>query len=111
MAAIRKVTISTGMYWVEVRGADVRILCGCPEDAVKHLLRTGLIVGTGIKLAGALRSSPMGVPISIAFGIACFIAVALLRWPLVWVLLVLGAIACTWAYRRLAARIASGAEQ
>jgi len=45
MAAIRKVTISTGMYWVEVRGADVRILCGCPEDAVKHLLRTGLIVG------------------------------------------------------------------
>ena len=71
----------------------------------------GLIVGTGIKLAGALRSSPMGVPISIAFGLACFIAVALLRWPLVWVLLVLGAIACTWAYRRLAARIASGAEQ
>src|SRR4026207_1228306 len=43
MAAIRKVSISTGMYWVEVRGADVRILCGCPEDAVKHLLRTGLI--------------------------------------------------------------------
>ena len=49
MAAIRKVTISTGMYWVEVRGADVRILCGCPEDAVKHLLRTGLIVGTEVK--------------------------------------------------------------
>ena len=71
----------------------------------------GLIVGTGLKLAGALRNSPMGVPLSITFGIACFIAVALLHWPLVWVLLVLGAIACTWAYRRLAARIASGAEQ
>jgi hemerythrin len=49
MAAIRKVTISTGMYWVEVRAADVRILCGCPEDAVKHLLRTGLIVPVEVK--------------------------------------------------------------
>ena len=44
MSNIRKVPISTGVYWVEIRQADVRILCGCPEDAVKHLLRTGLIV-------------------------------------------------------------------
>ena len=44
MAAIRKIPVSTGIVWVEVRHADVRILCGCPEDAVKHLLRTGLIV-------------------------------------------------------------------
>src|SRR6185436_15072565 len=49
MAAIRKVSISTGMYWIEVRGADVRMLCGCPEDAVKHLLRTGLIVPVEVK--------------------------------------------------------------
>ncbi len=49
MAAIRKISISTGMYWVEVRGADVRILCGCPEDSVKHLLRTGLIVPVEVK--------------------------------------------------------------
>ena len=44
MAQIRKISVSTGIYWIEVRGADVRILCGCPEDSVKHLLRTGLIV-------------------------------------------------------------------
>ena len=44
MAQIRKIAVSTGIYWIEVRGADVRILCGCPEDSVKHLLRTGLIV-------------------------------------------------------------------
>ena len=43
MAAIRKIPVSTGISWIEVRHADVRILCGCPEDAVKHLLRTGLI--------------------------------------------------------------------
>ncbi|OGA28340.1 MAG: cyclic nucleotide-binding protein, partial [Betaproteobacteria bacterium RIFCSPLOWO2_02_FULL_68_150] len=44
MSNIRKIPISTGVYWVEIRHADVRILCGCPEDAVKHLLRKGLIV-------------------------------------------------------------------
>jgi hemerythrin len=44
MSKIRKIPVSTGIAWVEVRQADVRILCGCPEDAVKHLLRTGLIV-------------------------------------------------------------------
>lgn len=44
MSKIRKIAVSTGISWVDVRDADVRILCGCPEDAVKHLLRTGLIV-------------------------------------------------------------------
>jgi len=49
MAAIRKISVSTGIYWIDVRSADVRILCGCPEDAVKHLLRTGLIVPTEVQ--------------------------------------------------------------
>ena len=66
----------------------------------------GLFVGTGLRLATALRSNPMGVPICIAFGAICFAAVALLHWPLVWVLLVLGAIACVWAFKRLPSRTA-----
>ena len=49
MAQIRKIAVSTGIYWIEIRGADVRILCGCPEDSVKHLLRTGLIVPMEVK--------------------------------------------------------------
>jgi chromate transporter len=61
----------------------------------------GLFVGTGLRLAAALRSNPMGVPICIAFAAVCFAAVALLHWPLVWVLLVVGAIAWVWAFRRL----------
>ncbi|HET9663488.1 MAG TPA: cyclic nucleotide-binding domain-containing protein [Burkholderiales bacterium] len=44
MAAITKIPVSTGICWVEVPSADVRILCGCPEDSVKHLLRKGLII-------------------------------------------------------------------
>jgi hemerythrin len=41
---MRKITVSTGIYWVEIPGAGLRILCGCPADAVKHLMRRGLIV-------------------------------------------------------------------
>lgn len=62
----------------------------------------GLIVATGLKLAAVLKSSPLGLPVCIALGIACFIGVALLRWPLVYVLLGLGALACVLAYRKLA---------
>lgn len=35
--------VTTGIYWVEAKEADVRILCGCPADAVKHLKKRGLI--------------------------------------------------------------------
>jgi chromate transporter len=66
----------------------------------------GLIVGTGLKLAAGLRGNPMGVPICTAFGVVCFAAVAWLRWPLVWVLITLGAVACVYAFRRLPARAA-----
>jgi hypothetical protein len=61
----------------------------------------GLIVGTGFKLAAALRVNPMGLPVCLALIVLAFVGVALLRWPLVWVLVGLGAIACVYAWRRL----------
>ena len=61
----------------------------------------GMIVGTALKLMGALRRSPMGVPACAALGAGAFAAVALMRWPLVWVLLALGAVACAYAWVRL----------
>ncbi|MEO5343022.1 MAG: cyclic nucleotide-binding domain-containing protein [Gammaproteobacteria bacterium SHHR-1] len=42
-ADISKIEVSTGIYWVEIPQADLRLLCGCPEDSVKHLMRRGLI--------------------------------------------------------------------
>lgn len=48
MSAIRKISVGTGVFWIEVPAADVRMLCGCPADAVKHLLRRGLIVSTEV---------------------------------------------------------------
>jgi chromate transporter len=38
----------------------------------------------------------------VGFALASFVAVAVLRWPLAWVLLGLGAAACGWAWHRLA---------
>ena len=61
----------------------------------------GLIFGTALKLAPTLRRNPMGVAACTAFGAATFVLVALLRFPLVWVLLALGAIACTVAWLRV----------
>jgi chromate transporter len=61
----------------------------------------GLITASGLKLIGALRSNVMGAPVCWALGTITFVAIALLRVRLAWVLLVLGALACTWAYRQL----------
>ena len=61
----------------------------------------GMVMATGLKLAAALKESPLGMPTCWALGAAAFVAVALLRWPLVYVLLGLGCIGCTLAYRRI----------
>lgn len=61
----------------------------------------GLIVATGLKLFPALKKNALGLATCIGFGVLCFVAVALLRWPLAYVLLGLGPIACVMTYRRL----------
>lgn len=63
----------------------------------------GLITATGLKLFGALKKHPLGVPACIVLGLASFVAIALLRWPLAWVLLGLGGLACVLTYRKLEA--------
>jgi chromate transporter len=62
----------------------------------------GLIAATGLKLLPALYKNALGLGTCIAFVALCFVAVALLHWPLAYVLLGLGSIACALAYRRLA---------
>ena len=61
----------------------------------------GMILGTALRLAPALRSNVMGVPACVALAILAFTGVALLRWPLVWVLLGLGSVACIYAWMKL----------
>jgi chromate transporter len=61
----------------------------------------GLIAATGLRLFGALKSNALGQRLCIAFGVLCFAAIALLRWPLAYVLLGLGSVACVLAFRKL----------
>ena len=61
----------------------------------------GLITATGLKLSAALRNHPLGIALCALLGVATFIAIALLRLPLVWVLLSLGGIACALTWRKI----------
>ena len=63
----------------------------------------GLIAATGLKLIGALKTNVLGWRWCAVFGPACLSAIAVFRWPLVYVLFGLGSMACVLAYRRLAA--------
>ena len=61
----------------------------------------GLIAATGIKLISALKRNVMGLAVCWVFAVLSFVAIALLRLPLVWVLMGVGGLACVWAYRQL----------
>ena len=61
----------------------------------------GLISATGLKLAAALMDNVMGMVACLLAAVATFVAIAVLRVPLVWVLLGLGAFTTVWAWRRL----------
>ena len=61
----------------------------------------GLVAATGIKLATALKNNVLGQAASGALGIACFVAIGVLRWPLIYVIVGLGGIAYLLAFRKL----------
>ena len=64
-------------------------------------MAAGLIIAVGLKLFPALRNNALGLGTCIVFGLLCFLAIAVLRWPLAYVLLGLGSLACLAAYRKL----------
>ena len=94
---------------VIVLGATVIYAHYASNPAVAGALRgmgavaSGLILGTALKLASALGSNPMGVRVCVLLAGSVFVAAALLRLPLVWVLLVLGSLASLFAWTRLRA--------
>ena len=48
MSKITLTPVSAGIHWLEVAEADLRVLCGCPADSVKHLMKRGLIYSTEV---------------------------------------------------------------
>ena len=61
----------------------------------------GLILATGIKLMPALKKSPLGLPLALGLAAAAFVLIALLRWPLIQVLALLGGAGMLIAWLRL----------
>jgi chromate transporter len=61
----------------------------------------GLIGAAGLRLASALKKSPMPLPWCLAISAAGILLVAFLKCPLPWVLSGLGGLGCVLTYRRL----------
>ncbi|WEF33998.1 chromate transporter [Pseudoduganella chitinolytica] len=61
----------------------------------------GMIVATGVKLAATLRRHPLPLPLTATLALLAIGALAVLRLPMLPVLLVLGGTGCVLTYRRL----------
>jgi chromate transporter len=62
----------------------------------------GLIAGTGLKLSATLRTHPLGPAVCAVITVLTVVAMAVLRWPLMWTLPILGGAACLLTWRKLA---------
>ena len=62
------------------------------ENALRGMgaVSAGLIVATGIKLLPALKKSPIGRTLALGLALLAFVLIGLLRWPLVYVLALVG---------------------
>ncbi len=65
------------------------------------IVAAGLVLGTAIKLAVALRGSALGLPLAGGIVALTVAAVGALRWPLAYVVLGLGGASCVLAWWRL----------
>jgi chromate transporter len=67
------------------------------------VVAAGLIVATGLKLLPSLKRNVLGRPLCLALALLTFVAIALLRLPLIWVLLALGGLGMLVAWSKLKA--------
>lgn len=61
----------------------------------------GLITATALKLSKAWKTNIMGLTACVVLAVGAFVGVGVLRYRLMWVILVVGGIGCVWAYRQL----------
>ena len=43
MTKVKRIVVAPGISWVEIPEAEIFILCGCPADSIKHLIKNGMI--------------------------------------------------------------------
>lgn len=61
----------------------------------------GLILATGMRLIGALRNNPLGMKLCLLLTAVCFVAVALVRLPLIYPLFGIGLLGSLLTYAKL----------
>ncbi len=73
-------------------------------DALRGMaaVSAGLIGATGLKLAAALKRHPLPLHITVPCCLLGVLMVAVLHWPLLYILLGLGGLGCVLTYRRIA---------
>jgi len=69
-------------------------------DALRAMgaVAAGLIIATGMKLLTALRTNVMGLTACGVLVVSSFVLVAIFHWRVVYVLLLLGVLACSYAF-------------
>ena len=65
------------------------------------LVVVALILTPTLKLVPALRTHVGGVAFCALAAVGTFASIAVFRWPLAWVLLVIGTLSCLWTYVRI----------
>lgn len=88
-----------GLALLHARFADSPQLAGALRGM--GAVAAGLITATGLKLVPTLRTHPLGPAACALLGVASFVAIAVLRWPLLGVLLALGGLSCLLTWVRL----------
>ena len=68
----------------------------------------GMIASLSLKMMRTLRQHVLGLGLCVALSVATFVAVAVLRWPLMAVLLSLGSLSIALTFRRLSPRARTG---
>lgn len=90
-----------GLTAIYDRFADVPAVSGALRGM--GAVAAGLVIATAIKLLAALRRNTLGLPLCLGLAALMAIGSAWLHWPLVWLLIGLGAFSCTLAWRRMGA--------
>ena len=100
--------IVVGLAMGYVHLVDVPEVAGAIRGIVT--VAAGLVLGTAFRLATSLRGNLLRAPACVALGGAAFAGAALLHWPVLWLLLGMGAAACSLSWYRLrqAARHTTG---
>jgi chromate transporter len=87
LAAIYRETMSQPMVAGALRGMGA--------------VAAGLVIATALKLAGTLRTNPMGWKLAAMFALLTLVAIGVLRWPMLGVVLGLGGTAVATAWVRM----------